>query len=436
LAPTTNTPPQIQTALDHLRQSLLAAEGVEMDPLTARWPDIEKAVIKLLGGAFDARSQAHQNLAFMVASALAERLRRDLGAFWFRNRSAPQGATLGFPPGVVVFSPFGAALQALGRAKLSMLDDAANELRTVLAQARAKAPAGSGELGPEDYQRLFDPGFIQFVRLEPAGLEAMLAATPLALARELDDAFGRMSRQVPAEVREPLRQQIGNALKQLDAAKPMAEQVARAQQLTELIALLKAGGDGSGFAPVELWEDVLVPLLHIGAAASFPAVGDDEREAWKGAPEPVLVYVDALPFQVPAADEDGLLGVFPPDDVGPPHPAFGGGEGRLARIALASLRAPLARFDAAAVRASVDSFRLHVEAATGTPTPPSERPPGEPGLFDVALALLGDLARLAAATDEKQGILCLRYATESEAASEPLLDELRRALNGPRIIMP
>jgi hypothetical protein len=436
LASTTNTPPQIQAALDHFSKALQAAEGVELDPLTARWPDIEKAVIKLLGGSFDPRSQAHQNLAFMVASALAERLRRDLGAFWFRNRSAPQGAALGFPPGVVVFSPFGAAMQALSRAKLGMLDDAANELRTVLAQARAKAPAGSNELGPEDYQRLFDPGFVQFVRLEPAGLESLVTATPAALSRELDDAFGRMSREVPAEVREPLRQQIGGALKQLEAGKPIAGQVARAQQLMELLALVKGGAEGSGFAPVELWEDVLVPLLHIGAATTFPAIGEDEREAWKGAPEPLLVYVDALPFAVPAADEDGLLGVFPAEDVGPPHPAFGGGEGRLARITPDALRAPLARFDAAAIRASVERFRLHVEAATGTPTPPSERQPGEPGLFDVALSLLGELARLVANTEEKQGILCLRYATESEAASEPLLDELRRALTGPRIIMP
>jgi hypothetical protein len=436
LAQTTNTPPQIQAALDHFRKALQSAEGVEVDPLTAGWPEIEKAVIKLLGGAFDPRTQAHQNLAFMVASALAERLRRDLGAFWFRNRSAPQGATLGFPPGVVVFSPFGAAMQALARAKLGMLDDAGNELRTVLAQARAKAPPGAGELGPEDYQRLFDPGFVQFVHLVPAGLESLVTATPAALARELDDAFGRLSREVPAEVREPLRQQILGALKQLDGQKPIGAQVGRAQQLMELLALVKAGGGGSGFAPVELWEDVLIPLLHIGPASNFPAVGDDEREAWKGAPEPVLVYVDALPFAVPAADEDGLLGVFPAEDVGPPHAAFGGGEGRLARIAPDALRAPLARFDAAAIRASVDRFRLHLEAATGTPTPPSERQPGEPGLFDVSLSLLGDLARLVSITDEKQGILCLRYATESEAASEPLIDELRRALTGPRIIMP
>ena len=407
-----------------------------MDPLTARWSDIEKAVIKLLGGAFDPRTQAHQNLAFMIASALAERLCRDLGAFWFRNRSAPQGATLGFPPGIVVFSPFGAAMQALTRAQLGMLDDAAAELGSVLAKARAKAAPGAGELGPEDYQRLFDPGFVQFVRLEPASLDAALGATPSAVSRELDDAFGRLPKQVPKEVSEPLRQQIRGALKQLDPSKPLAEQVARAQQLVELLALLRAGVDGSGFAPVELWEDVLMPLVHIGAAATFPAIGDDERDAWKGAPEPVLVYVDALPFQIPAADEDGLLGVFPEEDVSPPHPAFASSEGRLARLALAPLRAPLARFDAAAVRASVGRFQAHVEAATGTPTPASERPPGEPGLLDVALALLEDLKRLTQTAAEKDGILCLRYATESEAASEPLLDELRRALTGPRIIMP
>jgi hypothetical protein len=429
-------PPQIQSALDHFREALRAAQGADVDPLTASWDEIEKAVIKLLGGAFNPRSQGHQNLVFMLAATLAERLRRDLGAFWFRNRSAPQGAALGFPPGIIVFSPFQAAMQALSRSQLTMLEKTSAELAGVVAQARAAGGAGGGELAPEDYQRLFDPGFVQFVRLDPKELEALLAATPAAVGRELDDAFGRLPPQVPAEVRDPVRKQILGALKQLEAGKPLGAQADRAQQLVELVAMLKAGGDGSGFAPVELWEDVLMPLLHVGAADSFPAVGEEEQEAWKAGAEPLLLYVDALPFQTPAADEDGLLGVFPEDDVTAPHEALTGLEGRLALVGTAALTGPLARFDAAKVRASVERFREHVDAAAGGGAARPERPAGEPGLLDVALSLLGDLARLVEATGEKQGLLCLRYATESEAASEPLLDELRRALTGPRIILP
>src|SRR5688572_7994364 len=98
-----NTPPQIQAALDQFRQALRATEGTDVDPLTAAWAEIEKPVIKLLGGAFAPSNPGHQNLGFMIAAALAERLRQDLGAFWFQNRGTPEGAALGFPPGVIVF---------------------------------------------------------------------------------------------------------------------------------------------------------------------------------------------------------------------------------------------------------------------------------------------------------------------------------------------
>jgi hypothetical protein len=37
---------------------------------------------------------------------------------------------------------------------------------------------------------------------------------------------------------------------------------------------------------------------------------------------------------------------------------------------------------------------------------------------------------------EKDAALCVRHATESEASTEPMVNELRRALTGPRIIIP
>jgi hypothetical protein len=431
-----NTPPQIQSALDHFRQALHATEGAgaaNLDPLTAPWAEIEKPVIKLLGGAFTPGNQAHQNLAFMIAATLAERLRQDLGAFWFQNRGTPEGAALGFPPGIIVFSPFGAAVQALSRSQLSMLETTTAELRGALAQARG---AGGGqELAPEDYQRLFDPGFIQFLRFDPIALASTLATTPDVLARELSDAFTRLPREVPAEVRDPMRKQVVGALRKLDASKPLGEQAARGPQLVELLALLKSAQDGSGFAPVELWEEVLLPLLHIGPAESFPSLDEDDKETWQQGNEPVLLYVDALPFHVPAADEDGLLGVFPVEDVSPLDQALGNVQGRIVRLATEALQGPLGRFDVAAIRAAVARFQAHGEGRFGAAPAPA-RQDGQPSLLDIGLTLLDDLGRLARDSDEKKGIFAVRQATEAEAASESLLAELRKVLTGPRIIMP
>ena len=174
-------PPQIEEAIDRLRQAIADVQGITLDPLTARWKEIEGVVVKLLMGAFAPDNPNHQGVAFMLAATFSERLRRDLGAFWFPSRAARHGAALGFPPAVLVLSPFDAVEQALTRAKLAGLDDMTGELRGVLAQARtqqAASPQGAVNLGPEDYRRLFDPGLVQLAALEPAALEATLAARP------------------------------------------------------------------------------------------------------------------------------------------------------------------------------------------------------------------------------------------------------------------
>jgi hypothetical protein len=408
-----------------------------VDPLTAPWVEIEKPVIGLLGGAFSTTNEAHMSLVFMLAAALAERLRRELGAFWFRNRGTAEGAALGFPTGGIVFSPFGAVVQALSRSQLSMLEAATGELRQAMAQAKGMAPGGQpAALGPDDYQRLFDPGFIQFLRLDGKALGEALAATPAALARELDDAFGRLPDKVPPEVREGMRKQLTGALRRLDPARPLSEQADRSPQLPEMMGLLRATVDGSGFAPVELWEEVLLPLLHIGAAEKFPELDDEEKEAFKQTDEPVLLYVDALPFQVPAEDEDGLLGVFPPEDVSAIHPGLGRSTGRLLQVDPAALEAPLARFDVNALGDAVVRFVAHA-AAAGASVAETRRPPNTPSMLDIALTLLDDLQRVFSGVKDKPGsILALRQVTESEAQSEPMLGEVRRALTGRRIILP
>jgi hypothetical protein len=416
-----------------------AAEGRDIDPLTAPWADIEKAVIKLLGGAFSPREDSHQGLAFMIAAAFAERLRRDLGAFWFPNRATPQGAALGFPAGIIVFSPFGTAAQALGRGRLTTLDEVTAELGQVVAQARAQAlgaPTPTTPLGPEDYQRLFDPGFVQLVAVQTAEARAAWERTPAVERRELEDAFSRLPREVPREAREPFRRQLAEALGQLPAGEPLGKQTASAPQLIELLALLHGGAAQTGFAPAELWEGVLLPLLHIGAPATFPAFDDELLESYRRGVPPVLLYVDTVPYQTPAADEDGLLGVFPPEEIQVIDPAFEAtGSVRLAQVDPAILRPLIATFDPPAVRANVERFRTQLEAAAGPAAAPEPRP-GEPSLLEVALVLLEDLVRVVGVAEEKGAAFCVRHATESEAASEPLLQELRRALTGPRIILP
>jgi hypothetical protein len=427
---TSAPPPQIQAAVNHFAKALAAAEKREIDPLTAPWTEIEQGVIKLLGGAFSPREAAHHNLAFMVGAALAERLRRDLGAFWFPNRTVPQGAALGFPSGIIVFSPFPTALQAMSRGRLTMLDEVTRELDQVTAQGRAENLGGGQTLGPDDYQRLFDPGFVQFVCLTPPAMQTLWARTAPQEMRELDDAFSRMPDRVPVEARKGLQRQLNDSMRRLDAARTIGELAGGAPQLIELLALVHAGGEATGFAPAELWEGVLLPLLHIGAATSFPPTDDEEvRQAFQQGAPAILVYVETVPYQTPAADEDGLLGVFPGDGVLLADAVFEKAETvRLNRVDPKILKDLAARFDATAVRASIERFR---EAGGGKP----ETPENGPSLLDVAMTLLTDLSRVVASAEEKGAYLCVRHATEAEAASEPLLDELRRVATGPRIIL-
>src|SRR5204863_4922610 len=94
-----------------------------------------------------------------------------------------------------------------------------------------------------------------------------------------------------------------------------------------LLVLLSAAAETTRFAPAELWQHLLLPLLHIGPATTFPPLDDEEREALRDGADPLLLYVDSVPFRTPSPDEDGLLGVFPPAALGvvdPSLPSFAG----------------------------------------------------------------------------------------------------------------
>ncbi len=428
-------PPQIEEAIARLRQAITDVQGITLDPLTAGWKEIEAGVVKLLMGAFAPDNPNHQGIAFMLAAAFAERLRRDLQAFWFPSRSARHGAALGFPGAVLVLSPFDAVDQALSRAKLTSLDDITGELRGLLAQARAQ-PEPPPTLGPEDYRRLFDPGLVQLVALDPRALETTLAAKPEAVVADVEQAFSRLPAAVPKQVRAPTRRRIVDTLKQLDPLRTLGQQAARAPQLTELLALVFAGKEESGFAPAELWADLLLPLAHIGAPERFPDLDEDAIEAWKNGADPLLLYVDTVPYGRPAADEDGLLGAFSEDQVAMLDPAFdGAAELRMLRLSSDALTPLFGTLDPQAIRDAINRFRAHCEAAAGPSPATPETPAGEMSLLDITITLLENATTLTRAVQEQKLIPVVRHATESEAASDPILRALRQAHSAPRIVL-
>jgi hypothetical protein len=424
--------------IDQLRRALRQVEGRDVDPLTAPWSEIEPGVAKLLGGPFSPDKPEHAPVAFLLAAAFGERICRELGGFWFQNRAMPDGAAIGFPEVTMMFSPLDVVLQALARARLPLLDDVAKDLGATLARARAEAAAGGAarRIGPDDYRRLFDPGFVQLACVDLAKVRAALARTAAESAREIEDAVSRLPASVPGPVRASMRDEIAGALRQLPPDGALSTHARVAAPLVEAVALLEGALDTTRFAPAELWQHVLLPLLHIGAAETFPPFDDDERQALREGADPLVLYVDTVPFATPAADEDGLLGVFPPESLGPLDPTLEGVATVRALLAPVETLAPLAaRLDRAALRAAVERFTRHAVAeAQGA----GEAAPNvQSSLMPIALELLGELQRVVGAVAEPGGerALCVRRAPEAEAASDMALRELRRAMQGSRIIL-
>ncbi|HVU53194.1 MAG TPA: hypothetical protein VHL80_21065 [Polyangia bacterium] len=426
--------------IEQLRRALRQVEQRELDPLAAPWSEIEPGIAKLLGGPFSPEKPEHAPVAFLLAAAFGERVRRDLGGFWFQNRALADGAAIGFPEVSLMFSPLDVVLQALSRARLPLLDDVAKDLAATLARAREQAAASGAlpRLGPDDYRRLFDPGFVQLACVDVAKVRAALARTPIEAAREIEDAVGRMPAAVPANVRASLRDEIAGALRQLPPDGPLAAHARVAAPLVEVVALAEAAVDTTRFAPAELWQHVLLPLLHIGAPETFPPLDEDEREALREGADPLVMYVDTVPFRTPAADEDGLLGVFPPESLAPLDAAFEGSPTVRALVVPVAPLAPLvAAFDRGAVRAAVERFTRHAVAqAQGA----GETAPNiESKMLPIALELCGELARIVAAVSDADAggerALVVRRAPEAEAASDVALRELRRAMQGSRIIL-
>jgi hypothetical protein len=429
-------PPHVQSAQAQVAAALQQVEGKPVDLLKVPWTEIEASIPKLLGGPFQVDNPNHQGLALGLAGAFAERMFNEHGAFWFPNRDSPEGATLGFPDAIIMLSPFGAVMESMAQGgKLSKLEDLAADIRRSLGQARF-APGATQSLGatgpkmgPEEYRRLFDPGFLQFVVLDAAKAKSTFESKPDALARDVREALGRTQPPLPQEARQQFEGQIVQSLTRLDAAHPLSDQMDRAPRIAELMGHLFATIGGTGAAPEEFWGEIVLPLLFIGSPASFPPVDEEETQAFtQGAPT-LALFVDVVPHAV-QAPEEGLLGTFEQSDLTLEHPGFGKvGALRLIKVNAERIRTLLEQFDPDKTVDAVRRFTKHMEDKAGKGAPPN---PQNEEMLKAAMVLLGDLKR--AVTTEK-GDLCLRRLTEAEAASEQAVSLVRKALQGPRIIL-
>jgi hypothetical protein len=234
-----------------------------------------------------------------------------------------------------------------------------------------------------------------------------------------------------AESRAQFEQQIAGALGRLDPAKRLGDQVAQAPRLAELLLTLAAATKQTGSAPDEFWEQAVLPLLFTGAPPTYPPLDPQDIEAAKQGVDPLALYLDVVPYTSPAP-EDGLLGVFPMQEVGLPHPGLAqGGVPRLLTVPRAALQSRVATYDPRATRASLEGFGKYLEEKAGTKV--AATPSGKQ-MEDAALGLLGELKGvLDGAPAESQ--LVMRRLTETEALSDGALMAVREAMQGPRIIL-
>jgi hypothetical protein len=421
-------PPHVQSAQAQVAAAFQQQAGKPVDLLKSPWSEVEVAVPGLLGGAFQPNNQNHQMFALGLAGALAERLAEELGAFWFLNRESPEGASLGFPDALIVLSPFGEVMNSLVGGKLSRLDEVSTSIRGMLGKARFGAQGGAPKLTAADYQRLIDPGFMQFLVMDPAKTIKALDSTPDALSREIRDALGRA--QLPKEVRTQFEGQVLSALQQMEPNKKLSDQVETAPRIVELMAHLFGTQASTGAAQNEFWGHLILPMLFIGAPAGFPPVDEEETQAFLQGVPSMELFVDVVPHSVQAPDE-GLLGAFDRTEVSPLHASFERARAplHLLKLNMERLKPVLSKFDANQMVDAVRRFTKYMEEKAGQGAPPN---PQNEEMLKAASVLLSDLKKLVL---EGKGDVCLRQMTEGDAMSERDLAAVRNALQGPRIIL-
>lgn len=425
-------PPQLDAAFQQVTAVLSQAAGKPVDLVKDSWGDIEKACIKIFGGPFNPGSPEHQVVALAIAGALGERLHADHQAFWFPYRETPEGAALGFPEALIMLAPFGAVVSALSQGQLERVDEVVKTIRNSLAQVKFGG-AGSRpmRLGPEDYMRLFDPGFVQLVAVDATKARQAWELMPPKVSSELRDAVNRAAK-LPPEAKKQLEQQLTGELGRLDQSKSIIAQASKSPRLAETVGLLFGATTSTGPAAEEFWQDVVMPLLFVGAPASFPPLDDDELGAAKQGIDPLFLFLDAVPFQFKSPEEEGLLGAFPVSALSLPAPEFGGNPNlRLIKVNPDAIKEAITAFDANKTRDALKRFGDYLKEKGATSSQPAQGAEEAKMMLDAAMTLLTDLK--AAVSSGKD--LYVRRMTEAEAASEPALAQIRQALSAPRIIL-
>lgn len=425
-----SAPPSVELAYQQLLQGFKAVGMADVDPVKAPWSELEKGIARLLGGALQMDRPDHQAVALGISAIFGKKLAEEDGGFWAQNRESPDGLIMGFPDAIVMLSPFGAAMDALSRASLKQLEDIQKEVRAALGRARLSLAGGpQAKLGPDEYERLFDPAFVQFVVLDEAKLKEAWEQPISGMTRNVRDALDRTGSQLPPEVKKQVESQLLGALSSFDQQKPLLQQLQGAGRFVELAAHLNATNEVTPPAPEEFWAAVALPLLFVGQPQTFPPFDDDEREAVKQGIDPLFLYLDVIPYQFPTEDE-GLLGVFGQDDIQLPHPALAAiAPLRLLAVKLDRLAPALEKFDAAQSKAAFARFVEYVKAQTGTALPTAQ----SEAVMAQAFALIAEFKKVWDARGK--GKPALRRLTEAEAAGEQALAVIRKSLHGPRIIL-
>lgn len=407
-----HTPSPIVAAAAELKQSL------KLDPLKASWGELDAAIRTQLGGEFDAHKVAHRRMSLNLGAVIGMRLANDTGAFWFAQRDSMGALALGFPEAVFSVSPFSVSTLALVTRTVPELEQALAKIREDAAAAKKEAPAPK-PLTPEDYQRYFDPGFIEFFVLDAARAESVWNLPPQRIIGELKDAFFR-AMGLSREGRAAVETQLIAPLQTLDQQQPLIDQAERAPRLIEHLGNLWGGLYGTGATSEEGWNEVAARVLIIGAPASPTPTAEAAAKA--GQVGPFTLWLRTVPPQ-PDAPKGGILGIFPPEAVRPPHPKLSGVPLRLAAFNPRALLPLLQKYDQEAVKRSVAAYgaALGAKAKAGGRDGP---------LQEQTLAFLDKLRDTLAIAIEKQQPFCVRRLTESEAAQSSTLGPLRAALRG------
>lgn len=409
-------PPPLALSLDAIHKTLgQTAAGAGLDLLTAPWETIAQATREALGGRFNPTDPAHRLFQLRLGVVFGERMARESNAFWFRQRDAVGGFALGMPEAVFTVSPFAVTAMALVADKVAGLSTAAEQIGRDRGRARADG-AVAQPLTPADYERFFDPAYLEFYVLDTKRAAEVWQTPPGKLLQELRDAALRVN--LDKKTRAWMDREILSGLSKSDPNLPLIEQAERDLPLVERVGELFAGRYGTGLTHEDGWANVALRLLQLDPAQRV------QGKPAEGIGALATFLTQALRKE--GMTQDGVLGLFARDQLSAPHPALAKLSSlRTFRVNPRPLLPLLQRLDLPALRNALAAFLATLPKVGGKPvalTPP------EQAIFDQTLTWLEHLRdSLALATRDKLD-LCLRRAPEIEGYAGAHKAELRRAL--------